>query len=411
MSDTVTPSITHARARSARLALSAMFFINGAIAASILPRLPAIKDGLGLTNAELGAAVAAMPLGGLIAGGFVGLLIARFGSGRVAMLAGTLAACMLVAVGLAGSWLALAGAMLVLGMFDATMDASMNAHGIGVQRRYGRSILQGFHGMWSLGSMAAGAVGAIVASAALAVSAHLAVAAVVLAASAFLAGRWFLPGAIADAHAPGSDPLPIGPRSAPRLLRILVPIAMLGILCIVLQSSAAIWSAVFLTDVLRQPEGIAASAFVIYMAAMVVGRMTNDRWVDRWGATAVVRVGALVGAAGVAMAMAAAPLDAPLLAFAGFAAVGLGSSPMFPVMIGAAGSRPGIPTGHGVAIVAWLVRIGLVAAPAVVGAAADAFGLAAALGIPLVGALVIAVAAPMLSGAALRRRSAPPATA
>lgn len=407
MSDTVTPSITHARARSARLALSAMFFINGAIAASILPRLPAIKDGLGLTNAELGAAVAAMPLGGLIAGGFVGLLIARFGSGRVAMLAGTLAACMLVAVGLAGSWLALAGAMLVLGMFDATMDASMNAHGIGVQRRYGRSILQGFHGMWSLGSMAAGAVGAIVASAALAVSAHLAVAAVVLAASAFLAGRWFLPGAIADAHAPGSDPLPIGPRSAPRLLRILVPIAMLGILCIVLQSSAAIWSAVFLTDVLRQPEGIAASAFVIYMAAMVVGRMTNDRWVDRWGATAVVRVGALVGAAGVAMAMAAAPLDAPLLAFAGFAAVGLGSSPMFPVMIGAAGSRPGIPTGHGVAIVAWLVRIGLVAAPAVVGAAADAFGLAAALGIPLVGALLIAVAAPVLSGAALRRREAP----
>lgn len=404
MSDTVTPSITHARARSARLALSAMFFINGAIAASILPRLPAIKDGLGLTNAELGAAVAAMPLGGLIAGGFVGLLIARFGSGRVAMLAGTLAACMLVAVGLAGSWLALAGAMLVLGMFDATMDASMNAHGIGVQRRYGRSILQGFHGMWSLGSMAAGAVGALVASAALAVSAHLAVAAVVLAASAFLAGRWFLPSAIADAHAPGSEPLPIGPRSAPRLLRILVPIAMLGILCIVLQSSAAIWSAVFLTDVLRQPEGIAASAFVIYMAAMVVGRMTNDRWVDRWGATAVVRVGALVGAAGVATAMAAAPLDAPLLAFAGFAMVGIGSSPMFPVMIGAAGSRPGIPTGHGVAIVAWLVRIGLVAAPAVVGAAADVFGLAAALGIPLVGALLIAAAAPVLSGAALRRR-------
>lgn len=411
MSTVDAPTITHARARAARLALSAMFFVNGAIAASILPRLPAIKDGLGLTNTELGAAVAAIPVGGLVAGGFVGLLIARFGSGRVAMVAGTLAACMLVAVGFAGSWLVLAGALFVLGMFDATMDASMNAHGIGVQRRYGRSILQGFHGMWSLGSMAAGAVGAVVASAALAVSVHLAVAAIVLAAAAFLAGRWFLPAAVADAHVGDADPVPITVRAAPRLLRVLVPIAMLGVLCVVLQSSAAIWSAVFLADVLRQPEGIAATAFVVYMAAMVLGRLTNDRWVDRWGATAVVRVGALVGGASVGLVMLSAPLGSPLLAMAGFAGVGIGSSSMFPVMIAAAGSRPGIPTGHGVAIVAWLVRTGLVVAPALVGAAADLWGLAAALGIPLAAAVVIALAAPALSGGALRRRAAPPAVA
>ena len=79
---------TFERARAARFAVSTVFFVNGAFVATFLPRLPAIKDGLALTNAELGAAVAAMPVGGLLAGGFAGVLIARFGSGRVATVAG-----------------------------------------------------------------------------------------------------------------------------------------------------------------------------------------------------------------------------------------------------------------------------------------------------------------------------------
>ena len=144
------------------------------------------------------------------------------------------------------------------------------------------------------------------------------------------------------------------------------------------------------------------------MGAMVLGRLTNDRWVDRWGSTTVVRGGAVIGVGG------AGPGDrrrhrsaAPALAFAGFGAVGLGSSPMFPVMIGAAGSRPGIPAGHGVALVAWLVRIGLIFAPAMVGAAADVWGLAAALVIPLVAGVAIAAAAPALTGGSLRRERIP----
>lgn len=412
MTTALSPAVTPARARAARLGVSAMFLANGAVAASIIPRLPAIKDGLALSNGELGAAVAAMPLGGLLAGGLVGILIGRFGSGRVAMAAGTAASLMLIGVGYAGTWLALAAAYLVLGMFDATMDASMNAHGIGLQRQYGRSILQGFHGIWSLGSMAAGAAGAVAAAAGVPVAIHLGIAAFALAATAILAGRQFLPAAVADAHVDdGAAAEHIHPRNAVRLLRVLLPVAMLGILCVMLQSSAATWSSVYLSDVLGQPAGIAAAGFVLYMGAMVLGRMTNDRWVDRWGSTTVVRAGALIGVAAVAMVIVAAPLGVAPLALAGFALVGLGSSSMFPVMILAAGSRPGIPARHGVAIVSWLVRIGLVFAPALIGAAADAFGLAAALGFSLAATMVVALVAPALTGRRLRRPAPDPVAA
>jgi len=392
------------RARAARFALSAIFFANGAISASILPRLPAIKDGLALSNTELGSAVAAMPIGGLVAGGFAGLLVARFGSGRTATVAGVLAAATLIGVGLSTSWLTLALAYFVMGMFDATMDASMNAHGVGLQRVYRRSILQGFHGMWSVGNVVAGAAGAVAAALLVPVAVHLVIAAIVLVAGILVAGRFLLPAAEADAHPADEPPTnPIRPSSLPRLLKVLVPIALLGILCVQLQGSAATWGAVYLTEVLAQPAGIAATGFVVYMAAMVVGRLTNDRWVDRFGATTVVRAGALVGAFGLVLAIAAAPLQVPLLAFAGFACVGIGSSPMFPVMVGAAGSRPGIPAAHGIALASWLVRFGLALAPALIGAAADAWGLAAALGIPLVAGLLIAALAPILGGEPPRR--------
>jgi hypothetical protein len=71
---------------------------------------------------------------------------------------------------------------------------------------------------------------------------------------------------------------------------------------------------------------------------------------------------------------------------------------MFPVMVMAAGSRPGIPPAYGVALVSWLVRIGLVFAPAIVGVAADRFGLAAAFGIPLLASVAIAALATAMAG-------------
>jgi fucose permease len=400
------PSVTAARARSARIAVSTLFFASGVLVSSYLPRLPEIRDGLGLTNAELGAAIAALPIGGLLAGGFAGLLIARFGSGRVGAVAGVAAALAVVAIGQAPSWPTLALSFLVLGVFDAVMDASQNSHGVGVQRVYGRSILQGLHGMWAVGGLAAAALGALAASAGIPVAASLAAVGIVVAIGVVGVSGRFLPREVADAPAAeDAEAPPLRLRSLPWLLRILAPIAMLGILCILLQSASTTWSAIYLTDDLGEPAGVAAAAFVGYMAAMVAGRFTNDRWIDRWGPTWVVLVGALICVAGMATAIAAVPLGASWPAFVGFAAVGYGSASMFPVMVGTAGTRPGIPAGHGIAISTWLVRLGLVISPALIGVTADALGLQVALLIPLAAGIVIAALAPVLTATPLGRRT------
>ncbi|MDF2734113.1 MAG: putative transporter, major facilitator superfamily [Chloroflexota bacterium] len=396
--------------RRARVAVSALFLVNGALMANVLPRLPAIKAQLELTNAALGTAVAAMPLGGLIAGAAAGLLIVRYSSRRVTVATGVAYGLLLVSIGLAPDWVALAAAFLVLGMLDAVMDSAMNAHGIVVQRGYGRSVMHGFHGWWSAGTLLGAGMGAFAAALDVPLVLHLAVVGIVLAGVSVAAMPFLLRGRDVDAAEAGEarasaagDPGSGSALRALRLLGLLAPFALIGVLGVMLEDAAQTWSTIYLTDVLGAGVGVAALAVVLYTAGMTAGRLTNDRWIDRWGDTTVARSGALVATAGLAIVIASGPWAAVPLAAAGFALVGLGTAPLFPVMITAAGSVPGVPSGQGVAIVAWLARAGFVIAPTLVGVAADRVGLSAALGIPLVAGVAVAVLMGTLLGASGRR--------
>lgn len=247
----------------ARVAVSMLFLANGALIATVVPRLPAIKTSLTLSNAELGAAVAAMPIGGLVAGGLAGAVIHRVGSGRLAGVTGMLSGLLLVSLALAPGWLALALAFAVLGALDATMDAAQNAHAVGVQRVYRRSILQAFHGWWSAGTLVGGAAGAVAAGLGLPVAVHLLLAGGAVAAVAVAAMRWLLPDALADAPAAGEPPHPpVHARAVPRLLRVLGPAALLGLLGVMLEDAATTWSAVYLVETLGLGAGVGATAYV-----------------------------------------------------------------------------------------------------------------------------------------------------
>src|SRR5688572_33050874 len=160
--------------------------------ANVLPRLPAIKAQLELTNAALGTAVAAMPLGGLLAGAAAGVLIVRYSSRRVTVGTGVAYGLLLGSIGLAPDWAALVAAFFVLGMLDAVMDSAMNAHGVAVQRNYGRSIMHGFHGWWSAGTLLGAGTGAIAAALDVPLTVHLAVVGLLLAGVSAAAMRFLL---------------------------------------------------------------------------------------------------------------------------------------------------------------------------------------------------------------------------
>jgi MFS family permease len=375
-----------------------LFLANGAFIAKVLPRLPAIRDQLDLSNAALGAAVGAGPLGGLVAGLLAGALVGRIGAARLALITAGIYGALLGLIGLAPGWLVLAGTMFAIGATDAVMDVAQNAVGIDVQRRYGRSIMQGLHGMWSAGTLLGGAVGAVAGLLGIPVVLHLTVVGLTLAGLTLLAVRW---SGLQGVRAAGPELIAAPPpwRHLARTLRAslaaLLPLAGLTVLTAFVEEAPATWSAIFIADETVLSAAGAGIGYVAYTGGMTAGRFMGDGLVDRWGAGRVARAGSALAGLGILIAILSATQlgGNPILVLLGFVLAGIGIAPMFPALFLAAGSHHEVRPGDGIAIVSWSSRSAMFAGPAVIGVTSDLAGLPLALALPVAGAVLLALAA------------------
>ena len=391
-----TTTVDAARLRRARVAVAACFFLNAVFYAGLVPRLPEVKAQLGLSSTALGAALAAVPLGALLAGLSAAALNRRFGSGRVASHGLVLLGVTVWTVSVAPNWLALAAALLVLGALDAVVDVAQNAHGLRVQRLYGRSILNAFHGVWSVGAVAGGLLGSAAAGLGVPLTVQLGASAVVFGALAVAVSRAVLPGP--DEPEPAADEVP---RERPRRRGAVPALAVLGVLAACgafVEDAGASWSALYLRTELDAGAATAGLGFVALSVAMTVGRLTGDRVVDRFGQRRVARAGGALTAAGMGLALALPSVPTTLL---GLALAGLGVATLIPAVYHAADELPGLPHGVGLAVINWLLRIGFLVSPALVGALADATSLRVALL-----CVVLAGIGALVLGRALPRRAA-----
>lgn len=374
--------------RRARIATAALFLTNGALFANLLPRYPEIKADLGLSNAGYGAAVAAFSGGALVAGLTAATLIRRYRSARVAV-AGTLGiAAFVVVAGLAGNPAVLAGALFAAGACDAVTDVAQNAHGLRVQRRYGRSIINSLHAVWAVGAIVGGLMGAGAIALHVPRGPHLVVAAVVFGAVVAAAYPFLLRGPDHDAAAAARarDDAPAGTAVYLTLLALVV-IAIAGA---TVEDAGSSWATLYLRDSLGAPGALAAFGYVALVGFMFVGRLAGDRLVDRFGERAVVRAGGVLTAAGMGAALAVPTVPGTI---AGFAAAGLGVATLIPAAMHGADQLPGLRPGTGLTAVTWLMRIGFFGAPLLVGVVADATSLRVGLlSVPLAGLVVVALA-------------------
>jgi MFS family permease len=367
----------------ARGAVAALFLTNGAMTGNLVTRFPDLKAELELSNTAFGSAVGAYGLGALAFGLLGGVLVRRWGSRFVAWGSSVAIAANLVLVGLAPSWAALACVLAIAGAFDSYADIGANAHGLRVERLYGRSILNSLHGLWSVGAVVGGAMGAAAAGLEIDVGLHLAVAAALFASVAVVASRFLLRGP--DDVAP---PAPHGVRLAHGVLALGVIAGMAQMM----EDTTAAWGGVYLREELGAAAAVGGLGFIALQATQTVGRLLGDRVVTRYGDRAVARAGAAL--AGTAMAVALAAPSVPLTVVA-FGLVGAGIGTLIPGAMRAADRL--LPHGMGLMLVGTVLRVALLVAPPLVGVLADATSLRAALLLMPAGALVVLVLARALS--------------
>ena len=386
--------------RRARLGVALLFLTNGALFANILPRYPEIKTALGLDATAYGLAIAAFPAGAIVAGLAAAVLIRRFGSAKVAVVGTIITSLGLLAAGIAPSALFFALGLFLGGAADAITDVGQNAHSLRVQRGYGRSIINSFHAIWSIGAVLGGSMAALAIAIVLPLSIHLSISAAVFCVVSLIAFRLCLPGrddaTEEDAVADGPEIRAAVRRGiSGRTVFVIVALVLISIAGAVVEDAGMSWATLYLSTSLHAPAVLAATGYIALVGAQFIGRIVGDGFVDRFGQRAVARTGGVLIAVGMGLALAFPTVPGTIL---GFAVAGFGSATLIPAALQAADALPGLRHGAGLTIVSWLLRLGFLFSPPIVGLIADNAGLRAGLLVVPIAGVVAAVFAGVLAG-------------
>lgn len=375
-------------ATPARASIALAFALNSTVFANWFARIPAIQTDLGLGEGALGLALLGMPVGSFASMPIASLGIARVGAARMTYIGAILCALAIAGPGMVGSFWGLFAALFVLGLTNGTMDIAMNTEAAHLETRAGVSLMSGFHAMWSLGGVIGAGLGSL-GAVTLAPDAHLATTAVIGALIMIVAGRalWRLPAVRLD------GPTFAWPSAALMTLAVMSFCILLG------EGAISDWAAVYLARETGAGPALAGFGFGAFAIGMTITRLYGDRLIDRFGGASIIRIGGLVAAAGLTVALI---VGTPVVAMMGFATVGLGFAVMVPTLFGAAARTPGLPPGTSVAAVASFGYAGALGGPAVIGLAAEGVGLSWSLGIVVVLTLIVVA----MAGAVPNRRGA-----
>ena len=372
---TTAPNLDAPRLRNSGAAVAALFFVNGATFSNWLPRIPEIRDQLGLSNAGLGATLLGGGLGGIIGALVVGRVIDRLGSRRLLTLVATALSIGMPLIAFAPTAAVLLLLLTTLGALDVCNDVAMNAQGVIVQQRMGRSIMNRLHAMWSLGFTGGAVVGSAASAAGATVEAQLVTVGVIMFVTVAVVRRWLIPvDPPPNAEAPADDAATAPIR---RLSAVTVVMGLAALGAIALEATPNEWSAVLMRD--EFDFGRAAGLGTLACAgAMLVGRLGGDHVLDRIGerrlftwAMILVGVGALVTVA--------APVGA--VALVGLVVWGLGLSVVFPQLYATAARLPGVTAGAGLGSMLLGQRLGGMLTAVSVGALAEWQNLRVAFGV------------------------------
>lgn len=391
----------------ARIAVSVLFIVNGLSLSVWVPRLADIQSALSASDFAIGVALAAGAAGGLLLGPLAGWASDRWGSGRVAVVALMLFAPATVLIALAPGPVFLGLVLAWIGGMDAIMDAAMNAHALRVQAHYSRSIINGFHGYWSLGTVIGGGIGALSMAWGVALLPTLATVAVLCIVATLVSAPLLLRGPDPHTHLEEpvsslADPGSVAPSRKVALTSMTALLGLFTLLAVIVESIPPQWSSIYLTSI-GTAGALVGWAYVAFTAAMTIGRFTGDRLVDRFGEVRVVRAGMLASA----IVLGAALVVGNFWAFV-FASIvtGFSVATLFPAAMRAAAHLPRITPAQGVSAVSWLSRAGFMAAPIVVGAVADSLGAGWGLSTAVLAALVLVPLARILRAGTQRRARA-----
>ena len=346
-----------------RAAIGSFFFLSGLTFASWASRIPDIKSKLGLSEAQLGMVLFALPVGQMIGLPLSTVLIRRFGSKAVQTWAGLFYPVMLLPLAFASSIFHLVLGLVFFGFFANLLNICMNTQAIGVEKLYGRSIMASFHGLWSLAGFAGAFAGTILVSFGLSPFEHFSIIATFCLVLVLLFSRFTLS---SDGEKQQKQPLFSKPDKSILLL------GFIAFCCMVCEGAMADWSGVYFQKVVEAPAAYITLGYTAFMGTMATGRFLGDFLVTRFGRIRLLQISGILIASGLGLSILVPQL---WVATAGFLLVGFGVSSVVPIVYGLAGRVKNRSASAALAAVSTISFLGFLLGPPVIGFIAHASSL------------------------------------
>lgn len=352
------------------------FAVHAMTMGSLFPRLPEIRDAMGVGEGTLGLSLIGVPVGTLIALTTASPLLERVGYRRALLAAMPLVALAYAVAVQATVPLALFLLLIPAGLMIGSVEIILNVEADRTEALIGRRIMNRAHAFWSIGFFATGLLGAGLAQIGLSPQAHLAIVvpAVVLAVALVFSNFEPAPARAVQETAPGMA-WPTWP------ILMLVAVTLSAML---MEGAGLDWSAIYMTNLWGSDAFSAGLAVAIVAGSQAVGRYYSDGFVERFSPAIIARV--QLGILGVGLVLLLIS-PGPLVSLLSFGLLGLGSSAIFPLAISAAAQRTDRPAATNVAALAQISFVAFLLGPPLLGFVGEHWGIrwVYALGLPFVG--------------------------
>jgi len=356
-----------------RLAVVAMFFINGFSYGNWISRLPRIQEAHHLDNGGIGLILLIHAVGALIAMPFTGWIISRSGSRKAVIFAvwSFLAGVALIPLA-PNTWL-LGTVFFGMGLAGGMLDVSMNAQAVLVEQAIKKPVMTSFHAVFSLGMMLGAGFGALYTRMGFDLPVHIWSTLVLSLMLAWWGSRNLIVDRIRDATAEG------GGFQLPN--RAMMGMGLIAFCCMLGEGAMADWSTNYLEKIALAAPATAPLGLAAFSMAMMVARFIGDRARSEWGDRKILLTGSLFSVLGLSLMLSI--LEPTVIIFACLI-VGLGLSVIVPIAYSSAGNMPGIEPGVGISMVTTVGYSGFLFGPPIIGFIADWVGLRIALSFVLV---------------------------
>jgi MFS family permease len=369
-----TPSRPALASRTAAIAVTALFTVNGLLLGGYGGALPSLRVKLDLSFSEIAVLLFCGGAAGILSMQIGGRLADAIGARKVSLGAMPVIVLAALAFGFAQSFaVAVLGAVLI-GLGNGAMDVAMNALGVQVEAARHRPIMSFFHAFFSVGNLVgAGSV-------------------LIMASVLGLTGGSIVTPLMIMLAIAGVVTLAVLIKITPEAavvehtvdgVRIRIPRMawLLGVMALAFglsEGTAVDWSSLHVTTVANVDSTTGSLGLVAVSGMMVAIRLVGDRLVARFGRRAVVRFGGACAAAGYLMVSLVSGL--PLL-IVGWGLVGFGVGMIAPQVYAVAGHIGG---GRVLAVVVTFGYAAFLMGPAVIGFFVQQLGLHRAMIVPAV---------------------------